>query len=105
MQFRGYARFFQFRRQHVIDRFIVDFYCPAAKLVLEVDGPVHDSTQEEDAIRQQFLESLGLHVLRFTNEEVLNRSDDVLTAIRSHLRASDEAPPLRRRGGGRGEGS
>jgi very-short-patch-repair endonuclease len=75
----------QFRRQHPIDRFIVDFYCGAAMLVVEVDGPIHDTTVEEDAARQQFLEALGLRVLRFTNEEVLNQTDAVVARIHSQV--------------------
>src|SRR5689334_5456897 len=55
-----------FRRQHPIDRFIVDFYCHEARLVVEVDGSIHEYTQEEDALRQEFLESLGLRVIRFS---------------------------------------
>jgi len=58
---------FKFRRQHAIERFTVDFYCPAAWLVMEVDGPVHQYTDDEDMIRQDYLESLGLKVIRFTN--------------------------------------
>ncbi len=65
----------KFRRQHAIDRFIVDFYCAEARLIVEVDGVIHDYTQEEDAIRQEFLESLGLEVIRFTNGEVLQSLD------------------------------
>ncbi|SRR6266545_779673 len=49
----------KFRRQHVIGPFIVDFYCAAARLVVEVDGPIHDSQQEQDALRQGFLEQTG----------------------------------------------
>ncbi len=72
---------FKFRRQHVIDRFIVDFYCRKAWLVVEVDGEIHDYTFEEDAIRQEFLESLGLRVVRFRNEEVLEEIEGVLEEI------------------------
>ncbi|MFM6613365.1 MAG: endonuclease domain-containing protein, partial [Dolichospermum sp.] len=64
---------FKFRRQQVIDRFIVDFYCHEIKLVIEVDGEIHNYTQVEDAIREEFLESLGLRVVRFKNEDVLFR--------------------------------
>jgi very-short-patch-repair endonuclease len=71
----------KFRRQHVIERFIVDFYCAEAELIVEVDGSIHDYTQEEDAIRQEFLESLGLRVLRFTNGEVLLNIEAVLQRI------------------------
>jgi very-short-patch-repair endonuclease len=57
----------QFRRQHGIGQFIVDFYCRQAKLVIEVDGAIHQYTGEEDAVRQEFIESLGFRVIRFTN--------------------------------------
>lgn len=72
---------FKFRRQQVIDRFIVDFYCREAKLIIEVDGEIHNYTQEEDAIRQEFLESLGLRVVQFKNEDVLLRIEGVLEEI------------------------
>ncbi len=71
----------KFRRQHVFHRFIVDFYCREAHLVIEVDGAIHEYTQEEDALRQEFLESLGLRVLRFTNGEVLQHTQAVLERI------------------------
>ena len=67
----------KFRRQHAIERFIVDFYCAEAQLIIEVDGSIHDYTQEQDAVRQAFLESLGLRVLRFSNGEVLLAIDAV----------------------------
>lgn len=76
---------FKFRRQHPIDRFIVDFYCAEARLIIEVDGEVHNYTQVEDAIRQEFLESLGLRLIRFRNEEVLMGLDAVLEKIVSVL--------------------
>ncbi|BDI18282.1 hypothetical protein ANSO36C_40840 [Nostoc cf. commune SO-36] len=76
---------FKFRRQQTIDRFIVDFYCNEARLVVEVDGEIHDYTQQEDAIRQEFLESLGLKVVRFRNEDVLERMEGMLQDIASHL--------------------
>ena len=70
-----------FRRQHTIDRFIVDFFCPAAQLIVEVDGEIHDYTQEEDAVRQEFLESQGFRVIRFRNEAVLRQIDSVIQQI------------------------
>lgn len=76
---------FKFRRQHSIDRFIVDFYCNEVGLVVEVDGEIHDYTQEEDRLRQDFLESLGLRVLRFTNTKVLTSMDGVLQVIAGYL--------------------
>ena len=71
----------KFRRQHVFHRFIVDFYCYDARLIIEVDGNIHEYTQEEDAIRQEFLEGLGLRVLRFSNGEVLQQTQAVLERI------------------------
>jgi very-short-patch-repair endonuclease len=75
----------KFRRQHTIERFIVDFYCAEAQLVIEVDGPIHDYTLEEDAIRREFLESLGTRVIRFTNDDVLHHLDAVAEAITGFL--------------------
>ncbi|OKH40235.1 hypothetical protein NIES2119_04235 [[Phormidium ambiguum] IAM M-71] len=76
---------FKFRRQHSIDRFIVDFYCGQANLIIEIDGLIHQYTQIEDAIRQEFLESLGFRVIRFRNEEVLNSVEGVLEKIVGEL--------------------
>jgi very-short-patch-repair endonuclease len=70
-----------FRRQQTIERFIVDFYCAAIKLVIEVDGSIHDYTQEEDAIRQEYLESRGLRVLRVSNDDVLRDVEIVIVLI------------------------
>jgi very-short-patch-repair endonuclease len=75
----------KFRRQHTIDRFVVDFYCAEACLVIEVDGPVHQETQEQDAERQAILESLGLRVIRFKNDEVLTDVGSVVKRISEEL--------------------
>ena len=71
----------KFRRQHSIERFIVDFYCAEAHLIVEVDGPIHEYSREDDAIRQQFLEVQGFTVMRFTNAEVLTEMGGVLARI------------------------
>ena len=80
---------YKFRRQQAIARFIVDFYCPQAGLVVEVDGPIHEYTKEQDTIRQGFLESIGLSVLRVSNKDVLNDLDSVL----AHISAALSNPP------------
>ncbi|MDE2854012.1 MAG: DUF559 domain-containing protein [Chloroflexota bacterium] len=82
-QVKGY----RFRRQHTIDRFIVDFYCRQARLVIEVDGAVHGTTEaiEYDHGRQVFLENRGLNVLRFSNAQVINDLDAVLQCIEDYL--------------------
>jgi len=66
-------------RQRPIDQFIVDFYCAALKLVIEVDGESHftQAGQTYDLERSNILESYGLRVLRFTNSEVLNDFESV----------------------------
>jgi very-short-patch-repair endonuclease len=76
---------FRFRRQHVIHTFIVDFYCPEVKLVVEVDGEIHLSQTEYDAYREDVLAQMGYTVLRFTNEQVLGGINDVLMEIRRKL--------------------
>jgi very-short-patch-repair endonuclease len=71
----------KFRRQFAIERFIADFCSPQLRLIIEVDGPTHEYSQEEDAIRQEVLESVGFEVLRFTNLDVLNNMTAVLDSI------------------------
>lgn len=63
---RGFAGL-KFRRQHPIGRYIADFYCAEAKLVLELDGPHHEDLEEReyDAIRDEYLNARGLRILRF----------------------------------------
>jgi very-short-patch-repair endonuclease len=77
----------QFYRQKPLASFIVDFYCAAARLVIEIDGGQHYQAQGQyrDAIRDQQLKSLGLTVLRFSNVDVLRNIDGVITAIVQHL--------------------
>ena len=74
---------FRFRKQHPVERFVLDFYCPAAKLAIEVDGGQHNepSGQARDAERTQRLEDAGIRVLRFWNHEVLCNPDVVMHVI------------------------
>ena len=80
----------RFRRQHGFGPYILDFYCPAAGIVVEVDGEVHDTdfAQEYDQARDEFLQAHGLRVLRFRNAQVLNSLPAVVAAIREILGAS-----------------
>jgi very-short-patch-repair endonuclease len=71
----------RFRRQQVIDGFIVDFYCHAAGVVIELDGAVHEERQEYDAERDQILGARGLTILRFKNEDVRDHFPDVMRKI------------------------
>ncbi len=72
---------FKFRRQHPIGRFIVDFYCAACRLVIEIDGDSHAEQIEYDQARTEWLNDLGYQVIRFTNREVFRRLEAVLEAI------------------------
>ncbi|MCE9645782.1 MAG: DUF559 domain-containing protein [Chloroflexi bacterium] len=74
-----------FRRQQVIAGFIVDFYCHKAALVIEVDGDIHDLQKEEDARREKALVELGLRVIRFRNDQVINDMSGVIRAIQIAL--------------------
>ena len=83
----GMLNGFKFRRQHPINNFIADFYCHKAKLIIEVDGGIHEITEnrEHDEGRTIELEKFGLTVIRFSNEEVLNNLDNVLFQIENIL--------------------
>jgi leucyl-tRNA synthetase len=72
---------FHFRRQHIINRFIVDFVCIEKKLVIEVDGDIHDYKKSEDQERTKILNQLGFEVIRFTNSEVIKNKESVLKKI------------------------
>lgn len=73
----------QFFRQRPIDKYIVDFYAPMAKLVIELDGSQHqrDDALSYDTSRTAYLESIGIQVLRFDNLQVLNEIEGVLEVI------------------------
>jgi len=73
----------KFRRQHPIGRCIVDFYCPAARLVIEADGENHSmgDNPQRDVRRDQWLRSQGLSVLRFSAADVMSDLQSVVTAI------------------------
>ena len=88
---------FKFRQQHLIADFIVDFVCLSKKLVIEVDGEIHDSQQEADAERTKVLNERGFKVIRFNNKEVLNNVDSVLNIIKHELLNAD-VPPSGARG-------
>jgi very-short-patch-repair endonuclease len=74
---------YRFRRQHGIGNYIVDFYCPKLKLVIEIDGVTHldESVYDNDVVRQKYLESLGLKVIRFTSTEILLNIQEVLKTL------------------------
>ena len=71
----------KFRRQHPLGPYIVDFYCPAHRLVVEIDGGLHSYQEEHDQARTQELEDYGYKVIRFWNYEVEQNLDTVLDTI------------------------
>src|SRR5690606_29627978 len=74
----------KFRRQHSIEDYIVDFYCASEKLIIEVDGSVHDSPEAiaNDRLRDKTLINWGFRILRFRNDEVLHNIELVLNRIK-----------------------
>ena len=78
---RNQLKGLHFRRQQVIEGFIADFYCHSAGMVVEVDGAIHDLQAVADAERDLVFAGLGLQVLRFTNEDVLLKTESVLGRI------------------------
>ena len=77
----------KFKRQVPFDRYVVDFYCHAAKLVVEIDGRQHEWVAGYDEGRTEVLERMGLRVIRFQNEEVCGDLDAVLDRILDALGA------------------
>ena len=78
---------YKFRRQQPILIYIADFYCHRLKLVIEIDGSIHDSAEAklEDEKRQKVLEGLGLTVIRFTNEQIKSEVENVIAVISSTI--------------------
>ena len=89
---RGY----QFARQKPIDNYIVDFYCFELKLVIEVDGSSHDEKLDRDKLRQDYLESLGLKVVRFLDKDVKNNMQGVVSQLEMIIDEIEELKRVRR---------
>jgi RNA methyltransferase, TrmH family len=96
----------KFRRQHSIGNYIVDFYCPSERLVIELDGDGHFSTAGylNDEKRTNYLNSLGIRVVRFQNDEVFKATEAILEKIKSSITTPDtslkkegslDSPPLK----------
>lgn len=73
-----------FDRQKIIGNYIVDFYCAEKAVVIEVDGSSHDNKQHQDAERDQYLESLGLSVIRLLAKDVLQNMEGVVGFLKNH---------------------
>ncbi len=87
---------FKFRRQAVIDRYIVDFVCFEKKLIIEVDGGQHAQSQK-DVIRDKWFNNQGFQVLRFWNNDILENLDGVYERIEEHLKSPSLTLPTRGR--------
>ena len=85
----------KFRRQHPIDRFILDFFCYQHRLVIEIDGGHHaePGQQEYDQARTEWLEGRGLRVVRFTNRDIDTNIEGVLGDIARRCGSDEESSP------------
>ena len=81
---------YDFHRQKPIDNYIVDFFCPKLKLIIEIDGESHIYRGNEDIKRQHRLESLGFHFLRFTDLDVKKSMKDILVSIENWIEGCEK---------------
>jgi len=97
-QLKGY----HFRRQHIIDQYIADFVCLKQDLIIEIDGLIHQLPENKisDIERTNRLNELGYHVLRFTNDDILFRINEVEKSIQSHIDWAISSPSGRSGGAG-----
>ena len=72
----------KFRRQHPINRYILDFYCYEKQLAIEVDGEVHRKQKDNDNYRDEFLKSIGIRTIRIHNKEIMNNLNAVIEKIK-----------------------
>ncbi len=91
---------FKFRRQAPMGHFIADFYCAEYKLIVEIDGDIHDLQVEQDKLRTEEMENLGYRVIRFRNEQVEKDIESVLRSILEACRLP--SPNFGRRAGDEG---
>lgn len=83
----------RFRRQHPIDIFIADFYCHAVRLVIELDGKIHNGQKEYDKGRTAEMEQFDIKVIRFRNEEIENNIENVIMKIESTINQRLKSSP------------
>jgi adenine-specific DNA-methyltransferase len=94
---------YRFRRQHPMGKYIVDFICLERKLITEVDGRQHAETEEADAVRTAWLQSVGYRVIRFWSNDVMRNTPAVLRSIVAAL--DTPTPPSPSRGEGPQDGA
>ena len=88
-----------FRRQHPIEFFVADFYCHQIRLVVEIDGEIHNQQEEYDDGRSAEMEKFDIKIIRFENWEVENELENVITQIKIIVNESLKSPPLGGLGG------
>jgi very-short-patch-repair endonuclease len=71
----------KFRRQHPIGPYVADFYCPAAKLVIEIDGRIHDFTTGRDVARDEYVRGLGMNIIRIPASDVMEDAHSVADGL------------------------
>lgn len=87
----------KFRRQHAVGNYIVDFYCPEKKLIVEIDGDTHAETlaMANDVSRENYLRSFGYSVVRYNNRDVINNIDGVLEDLFQRIKLTPSNSPSR----------
>ncbi len=79
---------FRFKRQHPISQYIADFYCHKLKLVVEIDGDIHQNEEikNDDKLRDEFMSGLDLKIIRFTNDEVCKSAEQVVEKLKDLIK-------------------
>jgi len=75
----------RFVRQYSVEGYVLDFYCPRAKLAIEIEGKIHLKKVTYDKYRERYLQAFGINILKFTNEEITSSLPRVLKIIKSHF--------------------
>ncbi|MEA2104999.1 MAG: endonuclease domain-containing protein [Candidatus Cloacimonadota bacterium] len=96
----------KFNRQYPLEfiylnmkrHFIADFYCHSSKLIVEIDGGIHEKQKEYDRHRTEIINQLGIKIIRFNNEKVENELDAVLEELKEQLTTHPQTPSLEKRG-------
>jgi very-short-patch-repair endonuclease len=78
---------YKFRRQYSTGRYVIDFYCPKMRLGIEIDGDSHfyNDQQQYDAVRKEYIDALGITVLRYTNDDIMKNLNGVLEDVSKYL--------------------
>jgi type I restriction enzyme M protein len=83
---------FKFRRQHLVENYVLDFYCHELKLAIELDGSQHADQKEKDDLRTRYLAGQGIRVLRFWNNDILLQTESVVAALWQEMNSGADSP-------------